>query len=118
MDAPASKPRRDRVPAFGQSKAVVFTTALPKADRSSFCCIRALDAKRHMDCLPGVFALISRPNSWQRMCFQPQRTSTGGRIDAGLVPPGCLVTATMDLAVMSATERDREFIADFAADRS
>ena len=49
------------------------------------------------------------------MALQPQGASGDGRIDRGLVPPGQLVTAVMDLAMMSAAQRDRELVADLAA---
>ena len=40
------------------------------------------------------------------------------RFDAGLFPPGGLVAGAMDLAMVSATERNHELIADLAAKRA
>ena len=39
-------------------------------------------------------------------------------VDAGRLPPGLLVAGAMDRAVMRAAERDGEFIACFAAQRT
>ena len=55
---------------------------------------------------------------WQWMGFQPQRASDDGRIDTGLIPPRAFITAVMNFAVVAATERDGEFIADLAAKRA
>ena len=52
------------------------------------------------------------------MGFQPQRASDDGRIDTGLIPPRVFITAVMNFAVVAATERDGEFIADLAAKRA
>jgi hypothetical protein len=49
------------------------------------------------------------------MGLQPKNASRGGRIDAGLVPPGGFVARTMYLTVMSAAQRNRELIADLAS---
>jgi hypothetical protein len=51
----------------------------------------------------------------QWVCFEPQRASGDGRIDACLFPPRRFITRAMDLAVMSPAERDGELIADLAA---
>jgi hypothetical protein len=51
------------------------------------------------------------------MCLQPKSASSFGRIDMRLIPPGGFVTAAMHFAMMSATERDRELVADLAAER-
>ena len=51
------------------------------------------------------------------MGLQPQRASGDGRIDTGLIPPGGFIAAAMDLAMMSPAERNRELIADLAAER-
>jgi hypothetical protein len=48
------------------------------------------------------------------MSFKPQGARCGNRIDTSLLPPSDFITTTMDLAVMSPTERDRKLIADFA----
>src|SRR5262245_58046111 len=49
------------------------------------------------------------------MCLQPKHASSGGRINACLVPPRSLVTAAMHLTVMSPAQRNRIFVADLAA---
>ena len=49
------------------------------------------------------------------MCFQPQRASGDRWIDAGPFPPSPFITTVMNLAVMPATQRNCELIADFAA---
>jgi hypothetical protein len=51
------------------------------------------------------------------MCFQPKHASSGGRINARLVPPRSLVTAAVHLAVMSPAQRNRKLVADFPAKR-
>jgi hypothetical protein len=48
------------------------------------------------------------------MSFEPQCARRGNRIDTGLLPPSDFITTTMDLAVMSPTERDRKLITDLA----
>jgi hypothetical protein len=50
--------------------------------------------------------------------FAPQLSGDLDRVDAGRLPPGRLITGAMDRAVMGTTERHREFIADFAAERA
>jgi hypothetical protein len=50
------------------------------------------------------------------MCFQPQRTSGDGWIDADLFPKSRFITTMMKFTVMPATQRDRELITDFAAE--
>lgn len=52
------------------------------------------------------------------MAFEPQRASGTGRIEPDLVPPSGLVPVTMDFAMMSPAERDRELITDFAAEHA
>ena len=52
------------------------------------------------------------------MHLEPQRTGAGGRINASLLPPRRFVATAMDLAMMAAAERDRELVADLAAERS
>ena len=51
------------------------------------------------------------------MRLQPQAASSGGWIDTNLVPPRRFIATAMDLTMVSATERDRELVADFAAER-
>ena len=51
------------------------------------------------------------------MRLQPKDAGAHNRIDAGLGPPCCFVTAAMDLAMVSSAQRDRELVADFAAKR-
>jgi hypothetical protein len=51
------------------------------------------------------------------MTFQPENASGHRRIDTGLYPPCRFITAAMDLAMMAATKRYRELIADFASQR-
>jgi hypothetical protein len=49
------------------------------------------------------------------MAFQPQGTSSNGRINARLFPPSRFIAAAVDLAMMATTQGDRKLIADFAA---
>ena len=51
-------------------------------------------------------------------CLLPKRASNFDGIDAGGFPPGAFVARAMHGPVMHATERDREFIACFAAQRA
>ena len=51
------------------------------------------------------------------MRLQPQAASRGGWIDISLVPPHRFITTAMNLTMVSATERDRELVADLAAER-
>ena len=48
----------------------------------------------------------------------PELVSDLERIDAGRLPPGALVTGAVDLAVVHAAERDDEFVARLAAERT
>ena len=50
------------------------------------------------------------------MRVQPERTSRGGRIDASFLPPCRFLATAMDFAMMTAAERNGEFIADLAAE--
>ena len=50
------------------------------------------------------------------MCLQPKRAGINGWIDTCLFPPGGFVTAPMHLAMVSATEGNRELITDLAAE--
>jgi hypothetical protein len=54
--------------------------------------------------------------TWQWMCAQPKSASRGGGIDTSLVPPGGFIPRAMDLAMVTAAERNRELVAHFAAD--
>ena len=51
------------------------------------------------------------------MRLQPQAASRGGWIDTSLVPPHRFIATAMNLTMVSATERDRELVADLAAER-
>jgi hypothetical protein len=51
------------------------------------------------------------------MCLQPKHASSGGRINASLVPPDGFIPAAMDLTVMSPAQRNRELVADLPAKR-
>ena len=51
------------------------------------------------------------------MRLQPQAASRGGWVNTGLVPPCRFIATTMNLTMVSATERDRELVADLAAER-
>ena len=48
----------------------------------------------------------------------PELTGDLNGIDAGRLPPGLLVAGAMNRAVMRAAERDGEFVARFATERS
>jgi hypothetical protein len=48
------------------------------------------------------------------MGLQPKHPRGAARINTGFNPPGRLITASMNLAMVSAAERDSKFIADFA----
>ncbi len=65
--------------------------------------------------------------SWSRGGFLGLRPASGisglhssdlDWINAGLLPPGCLIAEPMHQAMMDSTERDRELIADLAAKRA
>ena len=51
------------------------------------------------------------------MSFQPQHARSCSRIDTSLVPPHRFIATAMNLTMVSATERDRELVADLAAER-
>jgi hypothetical protein len=70
--------------------------------RGIFCC----------DCLFGFENSTNRDDC---MCVLPQLERDGERIDIDPVPPRDLVTVAVQLAVMQATNRNGEFVADFAA---
>jgi hypothetical protein len=48
------------------------------------------------------------------MRLKPQRSSDWARIEPEFPPPRRFITVAMELAIMSATEWDRELVADFA----
>jgi hypothetical protein len=52
------------------------------------------------------------------MGFKPERAGSCKRIYSRLSPPQSFIAATMDLPVVRATERHREFIAYLAAKRT
>jgi hypothetical protein len=58
-----------------------------------------------------------RFSSRQRMGLKPKCAGSRKRIYSGLPPPQSFIAAVMDLTVMRATERHREFIAHFATER-
>lgn len=49
------------------------------------------------------------------MSFDPQRTSQRQRINSDFLPPRSFVAVPMDLAMMSAAQRDGELVTDLAA---
>ena len=51
------------------------------------------------------------------MCLQPKHASSGGCINAALVPPDGFIPAAMHLTVMSPAQRNSKFIADLTAKR-
>jgi hypothetical protein len=63
---------------------------------------------------PALF-VTARCGQW--MTFQPQGTRGNGRIDAHLFPPRRFIATAVDLAMMAATQGNRELVADFAAKR-
>src|ERR1700746_3326784 len=52
------------------------------------------------------------------MGFKPERTGPGGWVYASLLPPRSFVPVSMDLAMMAAAERYREFVANLSAKRA
>ena len=54
----------------------------------------------------------------QESGLSPELTGDLNGVDAGGPPPRLLVAGAMDGAVMRAAERDGEFVAGFAAERS
>ena len=50
--------------------------------------------------------------------LSPELAGDLNGVDAGRLPPGPLIAGAMDGAVMRAAERDRKFIACFAAERA
>jgi hypothetical protein len=51
------------------------------------------------------------------MRFEPERAGRSGRIHTGFLPPGRLIAAAMDLAMMTAAEGHREFVAHLSTQR-
>ena len=51
------------------------------------------------------------------MASKPQRTGGRGRINGLFPPPGGLVAGTMQLAMVAATQRNRELVADLSSHR-
>jgi hypothetical protein len=51
------------------------------------------------------------------MCLQPKHASSGGCINAALVPPDGFIPAAMHLTVMSPAQRNRKLVADLPAKR-
>ena len=60
----------------------------------------------------------SRFHSRQWMGFKPERTGGRNRIYSRPPPPPRFIPAAMDLAMVRATERDRELVAHLACERS
>jgi hypothetical protein len=50
------------------------------------------------------------------MCFKPQCACGAGGIKAKLTPPRRFVTVTVNFAMVSPAQRDRELVADPAAE--
>jgi hypothetical protein len=83
-----------------QSVAFGGTTDIRKVDRKSRC--------------PTSQALS---NKSQRMSFQPQGASHREWVVTNLLPPRRLITAAMKCAMVSATQRHSELIADLTPQR-
>ena len=49
-----------------------------------------------------------------RVCREPQRACGARRIEPEFLPPSSFITVTVELAMMSPAERDRELVADLA----
>ena len=52
-----------------------------------------------------------------RMGFKPQRPRGAGWIESELLPPRRFVAVTMNFAMVSAAQRDRELVTGLAAER-
>jgi hypothetical protein len=50
------------------------------------------------------------------MGLEPQRAGRNRRVNPYISPPGRLIAVAMNLAVMAATQRDCELIADLSAE--
>ena len=74
--------------------------------------------------MPAVASSKSRlrcpflPRGRQRIGLQPQRASSGGRIDTSFFPPRGFIATAMDLAMMAATQRNDKFVAHLAPERT
>ena len=62
-----------------------------------------------------TLVVTARCGQW--MAFQPQGTRGNDRINAQLFPPCRFIATAVDLAMMAATQGNRELVADFAAKR-
>ena len=49
---------------------------------------------------------------------EPQRAGGTSRIESEFLPPSGFIAVTMNFAMISPAERDRELVADFAAERA
>jgi hypothetical protein len=52
-----------------------------------------------------------------RMGFKPKCARGAGGIEPKFLPPGAFVTVTVNFAMVSAAQRDSEFVTDLAAER-
>src|SRR5262249_58940108 len=68
-------------------------------------------ARRNLLLIPGSWR-------WFRMRLIPEALGNLEWIDSPVLPPDQFVAHTMQLPVMTAAERDREFIAHLETDRS
>src|SRR5262249_4009432 len=66
---------------------------------------------------PRQYRSLRRPSSHSARLF-PEPAGNLDRVNAGLPPPRALVVGAMHRTMMPATERDRELIADLAAERT
>ena len=53
-----------------------------------------------------------------RMGFKPQGARSAGGIEPKLLPPRRFIAVTVNFAMVSPAQRDREFVTDFAAERA
>ena len=65
----------------------------------------------------GLRGLMRRQTAFVHARLSPQLGGGLDRIDAGVLPPGCLVADAMDQPMMDTAERDRELVAGLAAKR-
>ena len=59
-----------------------------------------------------------RVSNGKRMRFEPECASGSSRINTDLLPPSRLTAIPVDLAMMAAAERHREFVAHLSAKRA
>ena len=52
------------------------------------------------------------------MGLEPERPGDADGVDSGFTPPGGFVTGPVHFAMMAAAQRDDEFVADLAAERT